>query len=398
MATTLAQKTIPDHVPEHLVIDLDIYDVPGGDVDPQGAWRIFQGKAPLVYSPYNGGCWIPTEGDDVFRFFRDAKRYSSSMVAIPDPAADIMLPIQADPPIHSKHRANIQAFFTPSAVAALDPKIRTLTIDLIEGFKGKGGCEFVSEFALQLPLTIFLEMVGLPLSDRLMLRGYIETFINSTDLQEMAAAHGAIHHYLDGWVDERIANPGDDAISKVTQAKIDGVPYTRVEIISTLTLLLHAGLDTVANMMSFMALHLARHPKDRAYIRDNPDKMHNIIQELVRRYSGPNLGRVVAEDHVYKDVFLKKGDRVFLIPSFFNQDANTIDNPDEVDFTRDSRHITFGSGPHTCAGALLARRELAVFLEELVTRLPDFEIDEARGFKLRALPQNTVAELWLKWS
>lgn len=398
MATITADRTVPEHVPAHLIIDQDIYDVPGGDVDPQGSWRIFQGKGPLVFSPYNGGCWIPTEGEDVFRFFRDTKRYSSSMVAIPAVENDIMLPIQADPPVHSKYRANIQSFFTPAAVEELDPKIRQLTVDLIEGFKGKGGCEFVSEFSLQLPLIIFLEMVGLPLSDRLELRGYIETFINSTDLGEMDAAHKAIHRYLGGWVDKRIAEPGDDAISKVTQAKIDGRPYTHDEIISTLTLLLHAGLDTVANMMSFMTLHLARNPQDRTYIRKNPDKMHNIIQELVRRYSGPNLGRVVTEDHIYKDVFMKKGDRVFLIPSFFNQDPTVMDNPDEVDFSREARHITFGSGPHTCAGALLARRELAIFLEELTSRIPDFEVDPERGCKLRAVPQNTVAELWLKWS
>ena len=146
-----------------------------------------------------------------------------------------------------------------------------------------------------------------------------------------------------------------------------------------------------------MAWHLARNPQDRAYIRDNGDKMHNIVQELVRRYAGPNLARILAQDYEYKGVTMKKGDKILLVPSFFNQDETINPNPDVVDFERQARHITFGSGPHTCAGALLARRELAVFLEELLTRIPDFKLDPARPPKMKTHQQNSITELWLKW-
>lgn len=397
MATAAIAPNIPSHVPPELVVDIDIYNIPGGTEDPQGCWRIFKGHGPLVWSPYNGGHWIATEGKAVFRFFRDPEHFSSSALAIPDPG-DRMLPIQADPPEHAKYRANITFLVTPERVEQLEPRVRELTVQLIEAFRQRGECEFVSEFALQLPLIIFLEMVGLPLDDRLMLRDMIERFLKAQDGQMRYDIHMEIHHYLEKWVNLRREHPTDDGISRIIASTIDGRPYTQQEVLETLTLLLHAGLDTLMNMLGFIALHLARNPKDRDYIRDNPEKMHNVIQELLRRYTGPQLGRKLAMDYTYEGVTMKKGDMIMLSPFFFNQDESTLDNPDEVDFERQNiKHITFGSGPHTCAGALLARREIMIFLQEWLTRIPDFAVDPERPPKLSSQAQNSVETLWLTW-
>ena len=259
----MSSSAIPEHVPAGLVVDVDIYAMPGGEVDPQGAWRTFQGKGPLVFSPYNGGHWVPTTGDDVVSVYRDTARFSSRLVAIPDPDADRMLPIQADPPIHSRYRANIQGLFTQGEVDRLEEDIRALTIELIEAFRTRGECEFVSEFSLQLPILIFLKMMGLPPEDRLFLRSKIEIYVASPDLQEKIAAHQEIHRYLETWIDRRIAEPAEDAVTRVVRSEIDGRPYTREEMVATLTLLLHAGLDTVTMMLGFIAKHLAEHPGDR---------------------------------------------------------------------------------------------------------------------------------------
>ena len=390
-------QTIPDHVPPHLVVDLDIYDVPEGELDPHIAWRKFQGKGPIVFSPYNGGCWIPTEGDDVVKFMRNAKLYSNRQIAIPDPGDDPILPIQADPPEHAKYRAIIQPFFSPSAVTRLDKQIRSITVELIDHVRQQEGVEFVKDFALQLPVTIFLDMAGLPRSDRWALREMVELFISSPEMKDKARAHDDIRKYMESWVEKRLIDPGDDMISKVAHAQVDGRPLSRLEILSTLTTLLHAGLDTLSNLMSFITYHLARNPHHREYIRNNPDRMDKIVQEFIRRFSGPNNGRVVVEDHSYRGVDFKKGDRIFLIPSFFNQDPDTTPDPDKIDFNREARNITFGAGPHVCAGALLARRQVSIFLSELLARIPEFEVDPAKPLRLRAAPQNSVEELWLKW-
>lgn len=388
---------LPAHVPAELVVDVDIFDIPGHREDPQGCWRIFKGKGPLVYSPYNGGHWIATTGEAVFRFFRDPEHFSSAAVAIPDPQADLMLPIQLDPPEHTKHRANVQVLLTPSRVTDLDPYIRELTIELIEGFREKGECEFMSEFALHLPLLVFLRLMGLPAEDRLMLRDMVEKFLNSTDIQTRIEAHMEVHHYMEKWVAIRKADPKEDGLTHVINSTIDGRPYTDKEILSTLTLLLQAGLDTVANMLGFMQWHLARHPEDREYIRNNPGRMNNVVQELLRRFTGPQMARKLAKDYTYEGVTLKKGDLILLSPFFFNQDEEKFSAVDTVDFERDSRHITFGSGPHTCAGALLARREIATFLEEWLTRIPDFSLDPKRPPRIKAAQQNAVERLWLVW-
>lgn len=389
-------RTVPDHVPDHLVVDIDYYDVPGNDRDPQAAWKAFKGRGPLVYSPYNGGHWVATCGKDVFRFFGDFHNFSSSSVVIPD-AGDTLLPVEADPPVHGDYRAAIAASLTPAAVAALAPAVRQLTIDLIEEFRQQGECEFVSQFALQLPLSIFLKMVNLPQDDRLQLRHMVEEYEASPDIAVKQAAFQRLIAYLDRWIEERIAHPGDDAITRITQEQVAGRPFTREEMLSSCVTLFHGGLATVTSVLSFMTLHLAQTPEHRRYIRENPDDAHNVIQEFLRRYSVNNLGRVVTNDMVYKDVALKKGDRILLCPSLFNLDEDIFEEPESIDFARGGRHITFGSGRHTCAGALLARRELTIFLEEWLSRIPDFALDPARPPRVKGGPTNGVVELWLKW-
>ena len=391
--------SIPSHVPQHLVVDYDIFHLPVSEkLDPQQVWRIFQNKGPLVFSPHNGGHWVATDGHDVFKFFSDPTHFSSRHVSIPAVHEDPpQIPIQMDAPVHMKYRAHIQTLFTPKAIDALEPGIRALTIELIEGFRKNGQCEFISEFALQFPLIVFLRMVNLPLEDRLYLRDIIETFNHSGSEDVKRQAHIKLDDYLAKWVDERIANPGNDWISHVTRGAIDGRPYTKREMISTLNLLLHAGLDTVAMMLAFITYHLAHNPKDREYIRNNHDKMQAILQELFRRFAGPNLGRTLAADYTYKGVEMKKGDRIVLPQSLFNMDETTTPNPDQVDFSRDARHVTFGAGPHTCAGALLARREVTIFLEEWLARIPDFEIIPGKPFKWFASQQNSILEMWVRW-
>lgn len=389
---------IPAHVPAELVVDIDMYDLPEKERDPQLAWRAYQGKGPFVFSPHNGGHWIATEGEDVFRFFRDFATFSSRTIYLPDQDGDLMYPIQADPPLHAEYRRNIVGFFTPSAVAQLEKGIREETVSLIEAFKGKGQCEFVEEFALQLPLTIFLNMMGLPLDDRMYLHDLVDVFVDGTTPEARANAHAEIHAYLDKWLDARIAEPADDAITAITQATIKGRPYTREEMLGTCTLLLHAGLDTVTNMLGFIAHHLARTPADRAYIRQNRDKYPQIIQEFLRRFPVPNLARVLTRDFDHKGVRLRKGDKILLPPSLFNIDKSVVPDAEDVDLQRIARHITFGAGPHTCAGALLARKELEIFLEEFLGRIPDFSLHPDHAPRMKAAGNNTMSELWLKWA
>ena len=389
--------TIPSHVPKELVVDLDIYALPKGGEDPQLAWMDFCGKGPLVYSPHNGGHWVATTAEDIAAMFRDPKRFSSEEVSIPAHAGQRLVPIESDPPFHADYRANIQRILAPTAVAALENEIRALAVSLIESFRLKGECEFVSEFGLKLPLIVFLKIMGLPEDDRLYLRELTEAFARHPDPDEKGRAYGEIVSYLNDWIARRTAAPGNDAISQLIQAKVGGRVYTREEVSSTSALALFGGLDTVASSLAFWVLHLAEHPEHRDYVRGQKGNLLPVIEELMRRFAIPSMGRIVTEDLVYKGVQMKHGDRLLLSPIIHNLDEVVAVHPEQVDFTRPARQIGFGTGSHICVGAHLARCEFKIFLEEWLARIPDFEVISDRPLIKRAAPTNSVDELWLRW-
>ena len=326
MATTATTRAVPSHVPDELVTDIDIFAIPGGEIDPQAAWRAFKTTGPLSWTTKNGGHWVATDGQAVFQFFRDAKVFSSKVIAIPDPGPDDrQLPIQSDAPDHTEYRKNIMPLFTAEAIDALTKDVHELAVTLIEEMKPKGQCEFVMDFAFQFPLTIFLRMMGLPLEDRMPLRRLVERFTDSPDIEQRMLAHKELHDYVDAAVADRIANPRKDAITRITRMTINGRPYTREEMRSTVVLLLHAGLDTVAGMVSFIALDLARNPEHAAQVRErlhDETAMHQVVQEYLRRFPIANMTRVLAQDYTYEGVTMKKGDLVMLPPTFFNMDES----------------------------------------------------------------------------
>lgn len=392
-----ATRTVPDHVPQALVTDLDIYDLPGAADDPQAAWLAFRGNGPLVWSSRNGGHWVPTEGADVAAMFRDAQLFSSASVTIPSVPGEPMLPLEADPPVHGEYRRAVLSFLTPARVRALEPEIRQLTVDLIEAVRPAGACDFIEAFAHRLPLIIVLKLMDLPLADRGWLHGLTEIFARHPDLDAKVRAYLDLRAYLADRIAERRDAPGDDLISHLIAATVDGRPLTAAELLSTCTMVALAGLDTVAAMFGFVALFLARDPAARVEIRARPDRLPAVVAELLRRYSTSNMGRVLTRDIDHRGVAMKAGDHVMLSPSLHNLDPALFPDPLAVDFDRPPRHISFGTGNHSCAGAQLARMEIRIFLEEWLARIPDFAIEPGAAVPARAGPVNTIDRLPLVW-
>lgn len=391
----------PEHVPAELVVDFDLYNIPGGDKDPQAAWRANKPRGPLAWSPRNGGHWIASTPETVFRFYRDNEHFSVSELSIPKMGQDyLMIPNQVDPPLHAGYRKNIMPLFTPDAVEVMTRDVRQLCVELIEEARPRGECEFVMDFAFRFPLGIFMRMMGLPDSDRMYLRRLVEKFSDSPDPAVKSAAADELGAYIDRQIDDRIANPRNDAVTRVTQMKIDGRPYTVPEMRGTIRLLMAAGLDTVAGMLCFLVWHLAVYPEDGDYIRarfDDEKAMQEIVQEFLRRYSIVSSSRVVTQDYTYEGVTMKKGEMVLMPSAFFNLDDKRPE-PIRVDFERgNKKHITFGSGTHACAGALLAREEIRIFLEEWLTRMPQVRLEPDRPPVLKAMSLNGAESLWLKW-
>jgi len=389
--------SVPSHVSPELVVDLDIYNLPLDGEDVQLAWRKFQGRGPLVYSPYNGGHWVPTTAEDISVLFRDTERLSNASISIPAHDGPRFVPSESDPPDLMEYRRNVVPHFSPAAIAKLEPDIRALAIELIEGLRPRGECEFVSEFAHQLPVIVFLRMMGLPLADKNPLVGFTEIMARSPDPQQKHVAYGNVVSYVDGWIRKRRAEPGDDLITHMTRAQIRGQPYPDHDVLSSCVLLLLGGLDTVASMLGFIAAFLAREPQQRRYIREHPDELFGISEELIRRFAVANLGRVVAMDFTYKGVTLRKGDRLLLSSCLHNIDESRFVNAAHVDFHRKPQHISFGSGAHACIGAFLARTEIKIFLQEWLTRIPDFALSAHKPQVARSGSVNGMESLRLTW-
>ena len=379
--SALAER--PSHVPESLVYDFDFFNPPGGADDIHLAWKSLQDRAPdIFWTPHNGGHWIATRADDIEVMQADPERFSNRFFVLPVlPLPFPALPLGLDPPDHAPMRALISPAFSPKAAQGLTERARAVAKDLIERLAPQGRCEFVGDFAKVLPIIVFLSMLDLPEEDREILLPLADTVVRSADKAVKLEAHRSIAEYLMGWVKRRTENPGTDLMSKIATASIKGRPITTQEIFGLCSLLLVGGLDSVAGLLSFIAVYLAEHTQLRRELKENKDCMPAAIEELMRRHGLPNTSRVVAHDLEYKGIRFKKDDMVQLPRVLYNLDERKISDPLHVDFGRPQpiANATFGGGVHKCPAAILARNEIRVFLEEWLERIPSFHL--APGFR-----------------
>lgn len=391
MDAVLLEADRPDHVPESLVVDFDMYHCDAGVVDAQSVYFAIKQRAPDVFwTPRNGGHWVATRGADIEAILRDPVRFSSERIMLPrDDSIPSSPPIETDPPRHTALRKPLNRGLFPKAVDATEDGVRELTVSLIEGLKAKGSCEFVSEFAQVLPLSIFLDLVDLPRSERPKLLPIVEQFIKGGTAAIRVDAQRQIYGYVQSTVQARRATPGDDLASAIVNCEVDGERIGEDEAVGYVTLLMFAGMDTVAAVLSYIASFLASHPDHRRQLAsriDDESFVKRAIEEFLRRYGVVNTARVVTEESTFGPARLLPGDMLLPVNALCGLDEAMVDNPLEIDFGRPGpiRHTAFGAGPHTCPGATLARREFKIFLEEWLTRVPEF------GIKPGTAPQATM--------
>jgi cytochrome P450 len=395
-------ESVPSHVPADHIYDYDIYSgrVPGGD------FALFltalQSKAvpDIFWTPRNGGHWMVTRGPDIDLVLNDAKHFSNQNLRIPKytNAKPPLKPLQIDPPEHTKYRALLMGALSPKAVSSLSVGARELAIKLIEEVFEAGECDFVPAFAQQMPIAIFMEMVDLPLSDRPRLLRIADAIVRPETAEQRLQGFADLKAYILTQIEERRVNPGADLISHLVQSKVDGEPLDQDSLVGMLVLVLLAGLDTVASMLTSFAKFLAEHPEHRHQLIDDPSLVTNAVEELLRRFAIVNLGREVAEDIEVRGVLLKAGDMISCPTPLSNLDAVKYNDPLTVDFKRKiPAHATFGGGTHRCMGAMLARTELKIFLEEWLKRIPDFRIKPGAQIVATTDVTSVIPSLPLEW-
>lgn len=395
-------ESVPENVPRDLIVDFDFFDLAGRADDLQLAWKVLHEGPDIVWTPHNGGHWIATRAADIDVMQRDHEHFSHRHFNLPKNQMDQMaLPLGLDPPTHTPYRRLLTPAFLPKAIKHLEGIARETAHALVEQIAPRGECEFIEDFAKVLPINVFLGMVDLPVADREFLLPWAEVAVRSPDIAQRMDVHMKMQAYLESYVDNRMANPGDDLISLVGRGEIEGRPISREEVVAMSTLLLFGGLDTVASQLGFIAHFLARHPVHRRDLVENPGLHQNACEELLRRFGLPNTARVLTSDYVYNGIHFREGDMIQLPKCLYGLDDRINTDPDTVDFRRvpsTIKHAAFGAGAHNCPGAVLARREIMVFFSEWLSRIPDFELVPDRPVVMASGPVNGVLELHLRWS
>jgi cytochrome P450 len=392
---------LPTHVPLALVHDVDIFAPPEVGDDPQTRWAAIRDAAPgdVFWTPRLGGYWIATRAREIEAMQKDdGSTFSHEVVSLPRENHFPLYPLSLDPPRHGHFRRLIMPSFMPRAVAALEDTARHHAIQAIEGFVARGSCEFVGEFAGILPIAVFLGIVDLPWEDREKLVGWTETMVRSADLAVRYQALVGMTEYLNGWLAKRAEYPGDDLLSTIVTGEVDGRPLDDHERISVALLMLFGGLDTVASMLGFIARFLAMNPGHRQQLVNDPALIPQAIEELVRRHGIASTTRLVKKDMEFGGAPLRQGDLIYLPNMLAGLDDRVLDDPMTVDFHREKpQHAAFGNGRHACPGAVLARREIKVFLEEWLARIPDFRVKSGTIPEIGSGLVSGVTRLELSW-
>jgi cytochrome P450 len=373
------RSTIPAHVPPQLIYDFDFNVEPTRTETPH--WDVTKKLAaeapPIFFTPRNGGHWVVTTAADTVEMYRNYEVFSNNPAYNYQKGSNPTrhLPLYYDPPDHTEARRIFAPLFTPGAVNKMEPSIRQLAIELIEGVRTRGHVEFISEISKVFPTTIFLQLADAPLEYRERLVDLAERYLHSPSIEEGQAGLRDLALFLKGLVDSKRVDPKDDLVSRIAKAEFLGRPLNDQESVGAAAFMFLAGLDTVASMISFVMQFLATHPAHYRQLTEDPSKIGQALEEMTRVSGVAMPERGVAKDHDHHGIPFRKGDRVVYLLQLSGMNDPGVDDPFTVDFDREvSTHLVFGSGPHRCLGSHLARLEIRVFLEEWVRRIPQFGI------------------------
>jgi len=368
---------IPPHVARDRVVDFDYVGEPELRRDPQAAYLRLHQRPDIIYTPRNGGHWIATRRELISEIFQSPETFSTFPYVIPksvsSPEPRPFTEVNA--PDNLKYRRLLAPMMSPKGVARFDTQAREVMQEIMDEVAPLGACDFAVDVAQKLPTFIIMRWLDLPYADRFMLMNNVDKVLSAPDPEERRLAREFTVSYVDGIVAQRRETPGDDLISHLANGEVDGRRVSHVEAVAMARNLVHGGLDTVRNLMGFVAWFLARNPAHLRQLVEAPELIPAAVEELSRWHAIPCMSRSLTQDTEFHGVSLKQGEQILLPLILAGLDDRVYADPQTVDFHRkDGRHITFGNGAHACPGAHLARIELKVFLQEWLKRIPEFRL------------------------
>jgi cytochrome P450 len=312
---------------------------------------------------------------------------------------DLPTLLTADHPVHTRNRKLVNLAFSAPRVNAIEADMRTKSIDLIEAFADRGHCEFVEEFGVPLPVAMIAGQIGLDDDPGRVKRwsdAAVDRFSQMIDHQrklECARSLVEFQHYIKGLIDDRKANGGNDLLTDLVEARVEGEkPLEDPEIMSLMQQFMVAGNETTTSTLAGGLLQLIRNPDQMAKAKAaaggrDPKVIMNLVEEALR-YETPTAGmwRIVKQDTELGGMAIPAGSVVQLRYAAANRDPSKFLDPDRFDIERANArtHLSFGKGPHMCVGNMLSRKEMLVAFDELLERLDNFAVKDEN--EIRILP------------
>jgi cytochrome P450 len=354
--------------------------------DPYPMYAQLRSQAP-VYHNEEMGFWALSRHADVLEGLKSWQAFTSTHGVSLDPSASgeaariAMSFLALDPPRHTRMRNLVSRGFTPRRVAEMERRIRELSVEHLDRLVGSGGFDVIEDFAGKLPMDVISEMLGVPAADRADLRTWADLLVHREEgmqdvPREGVVAFGKIRGYFKALVDERRSAPGDDLLSALLAAEIDGERLDDDELLSFCNLMIVAGNETTTKLLANALYWLWLNPEQRALVRDDPGRIPQWVEETLRYdNSSQIIARVTTEDVELRDSKIPKGERVLLLIGSANRDEDVFEHADRYDILRDTTQmLSFGKGTHFCMGAALARLEARVAFEEWWPRFSNYEI------------------------
>ncbi len=355
--------------------------------NPYPTYQRLREEAPLYYNEqYN--FYALSRYDDVRKGLADHKTFISSHGGILEMIqAKVQMPpgtfIFEDPPIHTAHRSIVQRIFAPRRMIGLEDKIRAITVDCLDKLVGRDEFDFVADIGAQIPMRVIGTLLGIPEEDFQTVRERVDARMRTEEGKP--GQYGEIlsmDENFEPYIDWRIQNPSDDIITELLNVEFKDETgterkLTRDELLTFVSVLAGAGNETTNKLIGWLGKTLAEHPDQRRTLAEDPSLIPDAIEEVLRfEPVGPHLARYVTKDVEYYGQTVPAGSAILFIAASANRDDSVFPDPDRFDIHRDrAAHCTFGYGVHTCIGNVLARTEGRVFLEEMLKRFPEWNVD-----------------------
>jgi cytochrome P450 len=367
--------------------------------DPETCERLYEAYAALrersaaVYSPKFGGHWVVTRYEEIVNINKDTSTYTNTGgVTIPDVGNEVRtIPLEVDPPEHTKYRRFLGPRFRKAEVDKMDPTIRRIVLRCLNEIRESGRCDLVPALTEQVPSIVIADLLGLPEKDWDAFRAWtveMQRTAYEGDSEANAKVAQQLGGYLAQAIESRRGVEEDDGgiLHQLANGLVEGESIPPERALGMSILLLMAGHETTAHAGAAVLHLLATEPGVRERLLADPEQITPFVNEALR-YEGSVTGmsRTATCPHQLDGNDIAEGDKLLLLYTAANHDPRVYSNPDSFDMDRNERsHLAFGYGAHRCLGEQVAILELKVIVSEVLRVMPDYEL--VPGFQLEHTP------------